>query len=262
LFSARNLVIGLIGFSLLITHCVTAQTHVEQVMVRGTVYDITQKIPLSDVSVVSKFGAHTRTDSLGDYQIIVFETDSICFSYLSKGTAWFSVKAMNVPLSFDVALKVYAPDLPPIYITKGSYREDSLRNRQDYAKIFNYRKPRISTTMNPEDAGAGVGFDLDAIIDMFHFDYNKRQKGYQKFFEWEEQEKFIDHRFSKTLIKKLTDIKDEQMDDFIKQYRPTYEFMEGASDFELGLYIQKCKEDYDTGHPSNAAIMMSTFRNK
>lgn len=231
-------------------------------MVRGIVFDISQKIPLSDVTVASKFGAHTHTDSLGNYQIIVFETDSIYFSYLGKSTPWFSVKDMTVPLSFNVSLRVYAPDLPPIYITKESYREDSLRNRQDYAKIFDYRKPHISTSMTPDDAGAGVGFDLDAIIDMFHFDYNKRQKGYQKFFEWEEQEKYIDHRFSKPLIKKLTDIKDDQMDAFVKQYRPTYEFMEATNDFELGLYIQKCKEDFDSGHPTSAAAMMTTFRNK
>ena len=249
-----------LGYILLITPGAAAQTHVEQMMVRGTVLDISQKIPLSDVSVDSKFGAHTRTDSVGNYQIIVFETDSIFFSYLGKRSPWFAVKTIQVPLSFDVALHVYAPDLPPIYITKESYHEDSLKNRKEYQKIFDYRNPRLGTTMNPDDAGAGVGFDLDAIVDMFHFAYNKRQKGYQQFFEWEEHEKYVDYRFSKNLIKKLTDIKDTQVDAFIRQYRPTYEFVEGKNDFEMGQYIQKCKEDFDTGHPSSAAVMMSSFR--
>lgn len=249
-------------FNLLITFCVTAQTHVEQIMVKGTVYDVSQKIPLSRVTVGSKFGAHALTDSVGNYRIVVFETDSIYFSYLGKRSPWFSVKAITVPLGFDVALHVYAPELPPIYIVKQSYREDSMENRKDLSKVFDFHKPRIGTTMNPSDAGAGVGFDLDAIIGMFDFKYNKRQKGYQKFFEWEEQEKYIDHRFSKNLIKKLTDIKDDQTAAFIKQYRPSYEFVESVNDFELGLYIQKCKEDFDTGHPSSASIMMSTFRNK
>ena len=235
----------------------------EQIMVKGTVYDVSQKIPLSSVTVLSKSGTQTLTDTLGEYKIIVYDTDSIYFSYLGKRSPWFSVKQINAPWSFDIALHVYAPDLPPIYITKSSYREDSLRNRKEYERIFDFHNPRLGTTANgPESGSAGVGFDLDAIVDMFHFAYNKRQRGYQRFFEWEEQEKYIDHRFNKNLIKKLTDLPDDKMQAYIKQYRPTYEFVDGVTDFDLGLYIQKCKADFDTGHPSTANTMMATFRSK
>lgn len=233
-----------------------------QVMIKGTVYDISQKIPLSSVSVVSTSGPQVVTDSIGEYRIIVPENDSLYFSYLGKRSPWFSVKAINNPWNFDIALRVYAPDLPEIFITKQSYHEDSLQNRREYEKIFDYRSPHIATSTSSGDPGATVGVDLDALVNMFRFDYNKRQKGYQKFFEWEEQEKYIDHRFNKPMIKRLTNLPDDQIADFVKQYRPTYEFVESISEVDLGTYIQKCKEDYDSGHKSTATTMMNTYKTK
>ena len=232
-------------------------------MIKGTVYDISQKIPLSAVSVVSKSGPETITDSIGNYKIIVNDRDSLYFSYLGKRSPWFAVNEINNPWSFDVSLHVYAPELPPLFIAGHSYKEDSLSNRADLEKIFDYRKPGLSTTSNgPESGSAGVGLNLDDLIDAFRFRYNKRQVGYQRFFEWEEHEKYIDHRFSKPLIKKLTDLTDDKIPVFIKQYRPTYEFMEGTTDIDLGIYIEKCKTDFDTGHPSSAGVMMSTYKTK
>jgi hypothetical protein len=234
-----------------------------QVMLKGTVYDQTQKIPLSSVSVVSKTGPQSTTDSIGNYKIIVSDKDSVYFSYLGKRSPWFAVGDISNPWSFDVSLRVYAPELPPVFITKNSYREDSLQNRRAYERIFDFHSPGLATTSNgPESGSAGVGLDLDALIDVFRFKYNQRQKGYQRFFEWEEHEKYIDHRFSKPLIKKLTGMTDDQVPAFIKQYRPSYEFMEGTSDVDLGLYIQKCKTDYDTGHPSTASAMMGAYKTR
>jgi hypothetical protein len=229
-------------------------------MVKGTVYDITQKIPLSSVTVLSNSGPQTITDSVGNYKIIVDEKDSIYFSYLGKRSPWFPVKDISYPLSFEVSLRVYAPDLPDIFITKQSYTEDSLQNRRDYAKIFDFHNPKMGTSTTPD--GGGVGLDLDALINAFRFGYNKRQNGYRRFFEWEEQEKYVDHRFNSLLLKRLTGLTDAQLPAFVKQYRPTFEFLEGMSDVDLGTYIQKCKKDYDTGHPSTAAIMMSSYKTR
>lgn len=234
-----------------------------QVILKGTVYDITQKVPLTAVSVIAKSGAATITDTVGHYRLTVEDNDSVYFSYLGKRSPWFSVKSIIVPWNFDVALHVEAPELPPIFVTASSYREDSLQNRREFEKIFDYHRPTIATTSAPNgDGSAAVGFDLDAIINSFDFKYIKRQKGYQRFFEWEEHEKYIDHRFSKPLITKLTGFTGAKLDSFVKQYRPTYEFVEDITDVDLGLYIQRCREDFVSSHPSSAAAMMISFRKK
>jgi hypothetical protein len=252
----RLSVTGVLSLSgLLMMYCASAQ-----IVIKGTVFDISQKVPLTEVTVVSKSGPQTTTDSLGVYKITLTDKDSLYFSYLGKRSPWFAVKDINNPWDFDVALRVYAPDLPEIYIRKESYREDSIANRREYEKIFDYQKPGVATSTDPSGS---VGLDLDAFINMFRFNYNRRQKGYQQFFEWEEHEKYIDHRFNRTLIKKITNMDDEKkLDAFIAQYRPTYDFVEVISEIDLGLYIQKCKADFDTGHPTTAGVMMNTFRSK
>jgi hypothetical protein len=59
----------------------------------------------------------------------------------------------------------------------------------------------------------------------------------------QEQDKFIDHRFNKALVRKLTNIADKDIDKFMAIYRPTYEFSLYSNDYDFQLYI---KESYKT----------------
>jgi len=56
----------------------------------------------------------------------------------------------------------------------------------------------------------------------------------------EEEERFIDHRFSRTLIIKLTQLRGKDLDTFIARYRPTVEFTQYSSDYEFQSYIKNC----------------------
>jgi len=130
--------------------------------ISGTVYDASRSIPLQSVSVLTTSGKGTVTDSLGHYTIIVAETDSIYFSYLNKPTGKFPVKAIPNYFQFDISLHVPVADLPTVKVKMPNYRMDSLQNRRDYAKIFNYQKPGIGVATG--QGGAGVGLDLDEFI--------------------------------------------------------------------------------------------------
>jgi hypothetical protein len=55
----------------------------------------------------------------------------------------------------------------------------------------------------------------------------------------EETEKYIDHRFNRALIIKLTQLKGKELDTFIERYRPTAEFTETSSEYEFQLYIKR-----------------------
>src|SRR4030095_8037091 len=101
------------------------------------------------------------TDSLGNYNISVTETDSIYFSYLNKPTSKFPVKAIPNIYSFDISLHVPISELPVVKVKMPNYHMDSLQNRRDYEKIFNYHKPGIGLSTSPMGSGgAGVGLDL------------------------------------------------------------------------------------------------------
>jgi hypothetical protein len=128
-----------------------------------------------------------------------------------------------------------------VTVTPRNYRLDSLQNRRDYAKIFDYERPKLRAAGGGE-SGVGIGFDLDEIIRMFQFRRNKNMLKFQERLVEQERDKFIDHRFNKQLVRRLTNLSDEKLDSFMVIYRPTYEFVLTTSDYELQSYIKKCFE--------------------
>lgn len=207
-----------------------------QVRISGRVYDFSQYRPLEAVSVMSTSGHGTISDSLGRYSIVVRETDSIWFSYLERPTPKYPVRSIANIQSFDISLHVNTTVLKEVRIMPPSYRRDSLENRQDYAKAFNFRKPGIGTSLGV--GPAGVGLDLDEFISMFQFRKNRRMAAFQKRLLAEEEQHFIDHRFSRALIIKLTGLKSTELNNFIERYRPEVEFVRYATDYEFQEYIK------------------------
>jgi hypothetical protein len=212
-----------------------------QVAIRGTIYDINNN-PLPSVSVLSTSGKGTYTDSNGRYIIMVQPEDSIWFSYLNKPTIKYPVRSLNPVLPFELALHVNVLQLRDVSIKEKNYRLDSLRNREDYSKVFNYEKP--NPLKNISMSNGTVGFDLDAIIGMFQFRKIKRMESFQRRLIQQEQDHFIDYRFNKKLVGQLTGLESNYLDTFMLRYRPGYEFTLGSSEYDFRDYIVRAARIY------------------
>jgi hypothetical protein len=101
--------------------------------------------------------------------------------------------------------------------------------------------------MNPYEANAPVGLDLDEFINMFKFKKNKRMLAFQRRLEQDEKEKYIDHRFNKGLVKKLTGLNAPEIDSFMNEYRPTFEMTTQFNDLEFGQFIIEAFKCYKAG---------------
>lgn len=213
-----------------------------QVTVRGTVYNMYRTRPLDAVSVMSTSGRGTITDSNGNYSIVVNQNDSIYFSYLGRSTQKFAVREINHFVGFDIALHVNPTELNEVRIAPRDYHLDSLRNRQEYEKVFDYKKPGFAITS--PNSGLGVGVDLDALINMFKFNKTRRMLAFQRRLEEEEQDKFIDHRFNRSIVKKITHLDDDEIDSFMVKFRPSYEFTKTATDYVFYDYIKLAAKEY------------------
>jgi hypothetical protein len=215
--------------------------------IKGTVYDSSRNYPVELVTVLSTSGKGTVTNSAGQYEIEVTEKDSIWFSYLNKPTIKFPVLKISNPFAFDISLQINIPVLKEVKIRPRNYRLDSIQNRQDYAKIFDYQKPGLRP-VTPQ-YGAAAGFDLDEIINMFRFKRNKSMLAFQRRLLMEEKEKFVDHRFSKALVRRLTPLTGNELDTFMLIYRPPYEFALLTSDYDFQEYIKESYRRYLNGLP-------------
>ncbi len=216
--------------------------------VGGTVTDFFTKQPLNAVTIRSSSGRLTLSDSLGKYSIEVNDKDSIWFSYLTKNTQKYPVDTIVNLSNFEVALYIDAAWLPEVRVRNKSYTLDSLQNREDYAKVFNFRKPGLRlSSPSPESyvpGGLTVGLDLDELINVFRFKRTRQILSFQRRLLQEEQDKYIDHRFTKRLVAQLTGLKTPSLEPFMVYARPPYDILTYMNDLELGYYIEQSFKIY------------------
>ncbi len=208
-----------------------------QYKVQGTIYDSSRNHPLEAVSVMTTGGRGTTTDANGHYQVDVGEKDSVWFSYLGKPTVKFPVLKMADVSQFDISLRVNIPVLREVKVLPRDYRQDSIQNRKDYAKVFDFERPNLGTMTSIGPTGAGI--DLDELIRVFQFKKNKSMERFQQRLVREEQDKFVDHRFNKLLIRRLTGLTGDELNRFTLLYRPSYEFTLYTSDYDFQSYIKE-----------------------
>jgi hypothetical protein len=221
--------------------------------ISGTVYDISAKRPIEAVAVQSTSGRGTITDSTGKYSLTVSLKDSIWFSVIGKSTMKYPVDTISNNFAFDVMIHVKVTELPEVRVRNSYYRFDSIQNRKDYAKVFNFRKPGIKLSTNPgynTTPGVTVGLDLNEIINMFRFKRNRQILSLQRRLIEQEQDAYIKHRFKKALVIKLTGLKTPELDVFMEDYKPNYAMLLTLNDLEFGYYIQQCYEAYKKGLPN------------
>ncbi|MFC4263034.1 hypothetical protein ACFOWM_09105 [Ferruginibacter yonginensis] len=209
-----------------------------QITVSGTVLDNSKLNYVEGVRVLSTQGKMSYTDSLGRYNITTQKGDSLFFIYNNKPTQKFAVNKIGNYNQFDIALLVPVKSkysvLKEVVVYSKSYKEDSIENRQNYASIFSYNKPRFETSVVP---GGGVGLDVNELINMFRFRRNKSLKKFQQRLETEEQEKYVNYRFSKNNVKRITQLKGAALDTFLVWYRPSYEFTSKSSEIQFNQYV-------------------------
>jgi hypothetical protein len=232
--------------------CFSVEVNAQLITINGTVYDQTGRRPIEAVAVLSTSGRGTVTDSMGNYSITVPRKDSIWFSLIGKSTLKYSVDTIFNTSSFNVMIHVYAAMLPEVKVRNSYYKLDSIQNRIDNAKAFNFRKPSLRTSTNPNynPGGLTAGFDLNSIINMFRTKYNRNMGFLQKRLLEQEQDEYIKRRFNKLFVRKLTKLESPAIDEFMKLYRPDYDLLILLNDLELGKYIQEAFELYKSERPS------------
>ena len=232
-------------FFLVLLHELPFSKLAAQIIISGTVYDSTKLYAVPGVNVSSTSGLLATTDSLGAYHISVSESDSLSFSYKGKSTVKFPVKTIGNYNAFDISLRVRVNAkyklLQGVTVFADSYHRDSVENRIEYAKVFDFEKPRISSTYTP---GGPAGFDLDALIGMFSFRKKKENIAFQKRLIQDERDRYVNYRFSSKIINRITGLTGDTLTKYKKIYRPSYEFVVGSTLAQFYEYILQTSYEF------------------
>ena len=226
--------------------CFCIHLSAQTTTVSGVVYDISGRHPIESVMVHTPTNKAV-TDSLGRYIITVRAKDSIWFSLFGKNTQKYPIDTVSDPHNFNIMIHVTGFELPEVKVRNSYYKMDSIQNRNDYAKYFNYQPPGLKLSNNQQlfgPAGLTVGFDLDEIINMFRFHRNKTMQILQNRLVSQEHEKYVNNRFTKRFVQKLTHLEGDSLLKFMEYAKPSYEVMGLLNDLELGLLIEKKFVEY------------------
>jgi hypothetical protein len=98
-------------------------------------------------------------------------------------------------------------------------------------------------------SSTGAGIDINELIRLFQFRKNKSTLRFQQRLLQQERDKFIDHRFNKPLVRKLTELSGEALEKFMALYRPGYEFSLYSSDYDFQFYIKEAYKKFIVNRP-------------
>lgn len=161
------------------------------------------------------------TSATGRFKIEL--TENQVLSFAAVGYHFDTIQYKNKYLLTDTLALI----LPPLTFSLGNvtvtargmsrYQLDSIERRKDFLQdIVNYTIPTVSIA----NSGAGIGLNLDRFS---RRERNKR-KAYS-FFESNEKEAYINYRFPGAIVSKYSGLKDDELQQFMQQYRPSADWL-------------------------------------
>ena len=202
-------------------------------VLKGKIADGELGSPLAAVSVMNQRTFQTvYSDAKGNFSLPAISGDAISFSFIGYKPqqkivpASIGVPEMHIDLfklNYELEEFIYRPKYT-------AYQLDSIK-----------RKATYSRTLAREKSGS-----LGSPITFFAEKLSRRSKqifNFQKSFNFWEDQKFIDSRYSPELVQQLTSLNGDTLAWFMNANPLPYDFARAASELELKMWIrEKYKE--------------------
>jgi hypothetical protein len=190
---------------------------------------------LNDVNIQNLNTKETNTSDLGgNFKILVSHADKILFSssgYL--GDTLYVDSSMDFS-SIIVKLKPNIVALKTVNVDEMTkYKRDSLQRRQDYENIYGKVHPVKVWNEKREDDDPGFSFSPIG----YYSKTEQQKRNLQKRLAENEENYFIDMKFSTSLVVHLTGLKGDSLYIFMNRFRPTYSYCRSSSRMDMIVYI-------------------------
>jgi len=210
-------------------------TAVGQTQLRGKVMDSKSDQPLEGATIFNTTeGLFRKAGQDGLFSIRAKEKDVIIFS--SAGYRPDTVEITNDILitGLFIGLPAMSVSLDTVTVSERTYAEDSLQRRLEYQHLLDRPRKDLRGGNRPQ---SGFGVSISPITYFSRSEKEKRK--FKKDFEAYERNAYIDYYFSPSYVHRVTGLQGDSLLNFMKKYRPSYEFMRGAKEQDLLLYINE-----------------------
>lgn len=207
--------------------------------ISGMVIDKATKEPIAGATVNAETTT-VRTDKLGEFEIgTAHPADSLKISALGYKTLFVTAGKTNEFITVELESKITPLREVTIYGDK-SFKKDSLANRQDFAKQFNYKGPRVIDAFTGGGnyvPGQLISINVLLLVQALTKKSTPEYK-FNKVLIRDEHEQYVDEHFNRGVVSRVTTLQGDTLLTFLVQFRPTYEFVLKSTDYDMEVYIK------------------------
>jgi hypothetical protein len=211
--------------------------------ISGTVIDKTTRQPVSG-ALVSIGNSKTFTNTSGRFEIAnTALNDSLKIVHFAYKTYTAVISKMVVTLHVELEPTVISLNTVTVHSDR-NFKKDSIENRITYAKQFNYKGPTVMDvfTGNPnKQPGELISINPLLLIAVLTKKSTPEYK-FNRILIRNEQADYIERKFNRGVVSRITHLKGDTLSEFLIRYRPTYQFAKKATDYDMEIYI---KESYE-----------------
>jgi hypothetical protein len=209
----------------------------QQDSLQGIVFDKLTKVRVAEVNILNATSGKSSYNSLtGEFTIAARIGDIIIFTkpnFYKPDT----IKVQSVA-SLAIYLKSTGRMLQQVNVRDTILTpEQQLENtKRDYNKIYGPLGDKDLLSVGPD----GAGLSIDALYNLISRS-GRNAAHLRDLIQQDYNQNVIDYRFSRSLVARVTGLKDKQLTDFMQKYRPGYYFVKSATDYE---FISSIKANY------------------
>jgi hypothetical protein len=224
-------------FVLLLSGGLTASA---QQFLTGKVYVKGSSDTLISVSIHNiTQGRYDLSDEDGSYRIQAAAGDHIAFSAVGHKPDTLTVTASILTASYPVFLEIKPQTLATARVEFTNYQLDSLDRRKEYGWVYEQGHEKRFEQQRPGD---GVGVNMNIFRNTSTA--ARQRKELEKRLAKEEQEYYVDFRYSKEYVARITRLQGDSLKMFMKKYRPSYDYCRRAATVDILVYINDCYKQF------------------
>lgn len=201
-----------------------------QVIVSGKIFDGEEHVILPGVSVQRLHSQDgLQSDEHGKYYLHANAGDTIRFSFIGYAPRFLVVPKKVDFFTEDIFMLSKELSLPGVTVTGiKNYRKDSIQNRVTNAELFDYQQRSVGSKLAAsilEPLGIHQKFNRAHAL-------NTKSR-FQDMLIRSEEDNYVDRRYTKDLVNSLTGLQGTSLDQFMKFYRPSYDFIKESTEYDF-----------------------------
>lgn len=213
-----------------------------QQFLTGKIYKRNSTETLLSVSIHNiTANRYDLSDEDGSYHIQAAPGDHISFSSVGYRADTVTVTASLLTAACPIYLDIRAQELQAVRVGEyNNYQLDSMDRRKEYAWVYDHdNTPKVARDRQGAD---GVGVTLNIFRNSSSAAKQRVHLG--KRLQKEEEDYYVDYRYNAGYVTKITHLKGDSLKEFMRRYRPSYDYCRKAANVDILVYINDSYKQY------------------